>query len=117
MKRLLPSCAAAFALLAIPAAASAQTQTGAVLRVNRAHHKLEVVDSGHVVRSYTTGTRRAVRKLRAGAKVSFHAEGGRITSLRVDGRARKLAFLGKVVSSSGKGLVLRLGDGQKLRLG
>ena len=41
MKRLLPSCAAAVALLAVPAAASAQT--GAVLRVNRAHHKLEIV--------------------------------------------------------------------------
>jgi hypothetical protein len=117
MKRLLPSCAAAFALLAIPAAASAQAQTGAVLRVNRAHHKLEIVDSHHVVRSYTAAAGRAVRKVSAGAKVSFQAQGGRISSLRVNGRARKVAFLGKVVSSSGKGLVLRLGDGQKLRLG
>jgi len=117
MKRLLPSCAAAIALLAIPAAASAST--GAVLRVNRAHHKLEIVDSQHAVRGYTAAVpRRALRKVRAGAKVSFQASGGRITSLHVAGRAHKLAFLAKVVSASnGKGLVLRLGDGSELRLG
>ncbi|HEX6461382.1 MAG TPA: copper-binding protein [Thermoleophilaceae bacterium] len=116
MKRLVPSCAAAIALLGIPAAASAQT--GVVLRVNRAHHKLEIVDAGHVVRSYTARPgRRAARKVRAGVKVSFQATGGRITSLRVAGRARKLAFLGKVVSNGSKGVVLRLGDGQDLRLG
>jgi hypothetical protein len=114
MKRLLPSCAAAIALLAIPAAASAQT--GAVLRVNRAHHKLEIVDAKHVVRSYTARPGHATRKLRAGAKVTFQAAGGRITALRVNGRARKIAFLGKVVSSASKGVVLRLGDGQQLRL-
>jgi preprotein translocase subunit YajC len=114
MKRLLPSCAAAIALLLVPAAASAQT--GAVLRVNRAHHKLEIVDSQHVVRSYTNAARRTARKLRAGAKVTFQAKAGRITALRVNGRAHKLAFLGKVVSSGSKGVVLRLGDGQQLRL-
>ncbi|HKN94267.1 MAG TPA: DUF5666 domain-containing protein [Thermoleophilaceae bacterium] len=114
MKRLLPSCVAAIALLAIPAAASAQT--GAVLRVNRAHHKLEIVDATHVVRSYGVRAGRAARKLRAGAKVSFKSSAGRITALRVEGRARKIAFLGKVVSSGGKGVVLRLGDGQQLKL-
>jgi len=114
MKRLLPSCAAAVALLAVPAAASAQT--GAVLRVNRAHHKLEIVGAQHVVRSYAVRAGRAARKLRAGAKVSFHARAGRITALRVEGRARKIAFLGKVVSSGSKGVALRLGDGQQLRL-
>jgi preprotein translocase subunit YajC len=117
MKRLLPCCAAGVALLLLPAAASAHSQTGAVLRVNRAHHRLEIVDSHHAVRSYTSNARGAARKLRAGAKVTFRAQGGRITALRLDGRARKIAFLGKVVSSSGKGLVLRLGDGQNLRLG
>jgi uncharacterized protein DUF5666 len=117
MKRLLPGCAAAIALLAIPAAASAQT--GAVLRVNRAHHKLEIVDSTHAVRGYTAAVpRRTLRKVRAGAKVSFQASGGRITSLRAVGRAHKVAFLAKVVSASnGKGLVLRLGDGNELKLG
>src|SRR5436309_252664 len=117
MKRLLPGCATALALLAIPAAASAQT--GAVLRVNRAHNKLEIVDSQHAVRSYTTAvSRHGLRKLHAGARVSFQASGGRITSLRVGGRAHKLAFLARVVTASnGKGLVLRLGDGSQLRLG
>ena len=117
MKRLVPSCAAGLALLLLPAAASAHSQTGAVLRVNRAHHKIEIVDSHHAVRSYTSTARGAARKLRAGAKVTFQTQDGRITALRLHGPARKIAFLGKVVSSSGKGLVLRLGDGQKLRLG
>jgi hypothetical protein len=118
MKRLLPSCAAAIALLAIPAAA-ASAQTGAVLRVNRAHHKLEIVDSKRTVRGYTAAVpRRALRRVRAGARVSFQASGGRITSLRALGRAHKLSFLAKVVSATGgKGVVLRLGDGNELRLG
>jgi hypothetical protein len=116
MKRLAPSCAAALALLLLPAAASAQS--GAVLRVDRAHHKLEIVNAQHAVRSYASAVPwRATRKLRAGAKVSFQARGGRITSLRMAGRAHKIAFLGKVVSAGGKGLVLRLGDGSQLRLG
>lgn len=116
MKRLLASCAATIALLLVPAAASAQS--GAVLRVNRAQQRVEIVDSQHAVRSYTTGARRAIRKLRAGAKVWFQARGGRITSLRVRGRARRIAFLAKVVSASnGKGLLLRLGDGSRLKLG
>lgn len=114
MKRLIPSCAAAAALLAIPAAACAST--GAVLRVERSHHKVEIVDSQHTVHSYAL-PRKAARKLRAGAKVSFQAQGGRISSLRVAGRARKVAFYAKVVSSAAKGVVLRLGDGQELRLG
>jgi Domain of unknown function (DUF5666) len=114
MKRLLTGCATAVALLAIPATASAAS--GAVLRVERAHHKVEIVDSKHAVRSYAL-PRKAARKLHAGAKVSFQAQGGRISSLRVAGRAHKMAFYAKVVSSAAKGVVLRLGDGQQLRFG
>lgn len=115
MKRLALSCATAFALLLVPAAASARS--GTVLRVNRAHHRLEVVDSQHAVRSYTGIAPRTARRLHAGAKVSFQAHGGRISSLRVQGRARKVAFLAKVVSATGgRRLALRLGDGSELRL-
>jgi hypothetical protein len=115
MQRLLTTTVTAFALLVVPASA-AGTQNGTVLRVDRAHHRVEVVDSKHAVRSYTT-PRRAARKLRAGAKVSFHANAGRISSLRVGGRARKVSFYGKLVSKGGNAAVFRLGDGNKLRLG
>ncbi|HEY2602146.1 MAG TPA: DUF5666 domain-containing protein [Thermoleophilaceae bacterium] len=117
MKQLLLSSAAAIALLALPAAAgAAQRQSGAVLRVDRAHHRLELVDSQHAVRSYTT-PRRTPRRLRRGVRVSFQASGVRVSALRVDGRASRLSFYGTVVSSSASGVVLRLGDGQKLTFG
>ncbi|HEY1593810.1 MAG TPA: DUF5666 domain-containing protein [Thermoleophilaceae bacterium] len=116
MKRLLPSCATAIALLLVPAsAAAAAPQTGSVLRVDRAHHRIEIVDSQHAVHSYAT-PRKATRKLRAGVHVSFQSSGGRISSLRVKGRARKLAFYGTVVSTAGHGAVFRLGDGKELKL-
>ncbi len=115
MKRLLPSCATAIAVLLLPASAAAQSQSGAVLRVDRAHHRVEIVDSQHAVHSYAA-PRRAVRKLRPGTKVTFQTSAGRIGSLRVNGRARKLSFYGKVVKAGGRGAVFRLGDGKQLRL-
>jgi uncharacterized OB-fold protein len=116
MKRLLPSCAAAIALLLVPAsAAAAGPQTGAVLRVDRARHRIEIVDSRHAVHSFAT-PRKAARKLRAGVKVTYRSSGGRISSLRVEGRARKLAFYGTVVSTGSHGAVFRLGDGKELKL-
>jgi preprotein translocase subunit YajC len=116
MKRLTPSIAAAIALLAVPASsAAAQTQRGAVLRVDRSHHRVEVVDARHAVRSYAA-PRAAARKLRAGAKVSFQSSGGRISALRVNGRAHKLSFYAKVVSKRAGAATVRLGDGNELRL-
>jgi Domain of unknown function (DUF5666) len=115
MKRLLPSCATAIAVLLVPAAAAAQSQTGAVLRVDRAHHRVEIVDAQHAVHSYSA-PRRAARKLRPGAKLSFQATGRRISSLRVSGRTHKLSFYGKVVNAGSRGAVFRLGDGKQLRL-
>jgi hypothetical protein len=90
MKRLLPGSGLALALLAIPAAAQAKPQTAAVLRVDRAHRSVELVDSQRVVRNYTLAGS-APRKLRAGARVAFQAHGKRISALRVEGRARKLS--------------------------
>jgi hypothetical protein len=115
MKRLLTSTAA-IAVLALPASAlAAGPQSGAVLRVDRAHHKVEIVDSQHAVRSYSA-PRRAARKLRAGVKVAYRASGSRLTSLHAKGRAHKLAFYATVVSNASGTAVFRLGDGNKLRL-
>jgi hypothetical protein len=115
MKRLLTSTAA-IAVLALPAsAAAAGPQSGAVLRVDRAHHKVEIVDSQHAVRSYSA-PRRAARKLHAGVKVAYRTSGSRITSVHARGRAHKLAFYATVVSNASGTAVFRLGDGKRLRL-
>jgi preprotein translocase subunit YajC len=116
MKRFLTSTAAAIALVAVPAsAANAHQQAGAVLRVDRAHHRVEIVDSQHAVRSYAA-PRRATRRLRAATKLTFHANGARITSLRAKGRTRKLVFYATVVSKGSAAALFRLGDGRELRL-
>lgn len=115
MKRL--ARLAALALFIFPAAAAqAKPQSGALLRVDRAHRKVEVVDSRHVVHRYAVAGRLS-KKLRAGALVSFQARGKRIAKLRVTGRTRKLAFYATVVSSAKKGAVLRLPDGRSWRVG
>jgi hypothetical protein len=114
MKRLAPF--ATLALCLVPAAAQAKPQSGALLRVDRAHRKVELVDSRHVVHRYAVAGRLS-KKLRAGALVSFKARGKRIAKLRVTGRTRKLAFYATVVSSARKGAVLRLPDGRSWRVG
>jgi hypothetical protein len=102
--------------LLVPAAAQAKPQTGAVLRVDRAHHKVEVVNSAHLVRRYTVAGKLS-SKLRSGALVTFKPSGKRANGLRVTGRTRKLAFYATVVSSARKGAVLRLPDGRSWKVG
>lgn len=107
----LASVAGACALSAPAALAQQQSAPsdgkGVVLSV--AHHSLRLVDRAHRVADVrvgsTTGLRRGdlvtVRKGRA----------------RVSGRVRKVAFLGRVVRSSGRGAVVRLGDGSTFSVG
>jgi hypothetical protein len=102
--------------LLVPAAAQAKPQTGAVLRVDRGHHKVEVVNSAHLVRRYSVAGKIS-SKLRSGALVSFKPNGKKLTGLRITGRTRKLAFYGTVVSSAKKGAVLRLPDGRSWKVG
>jgi hypothetical protein len=102
--------------LLVPAAAQAKPQTGAVLRVDRAHHKVEVVNSAHLVRVYSVAGKLS-SKLRSGALVTFKPFGKRANGLRVTGRTRKLAFYATVVSSAKKGAVLRLPDGRSWKVG
>jgi hypothetical protein len=115
VRRLLPAAASALALL-VPAAAQAKPQTGAVLRVDRAHHKVEVVNSTHLVRRYSVAGKLS-SKLRSGALVTFKAKGKKANGLRVTGRTRKLAFYATVVSSAKKGAVMRLPDGRNWKIG
>ena len=115
MRRLLPFAVAVLALL-VPAAAQAKPQKGAVLRVDRGHHKVEIVNSAHLVRRYSVAGKLS-SKLRSGALVSFKPNGKRANGLRVTGRTRKLAFYATVVSSAKKGAVLRLPDGRNWKIG
>jgi hypothetical protein len=115
VRRLLP-IAALLALFVLPAAAQAKPQKGAVLRVDRAHHKVEVVTSAHLVRRYTVAGKLS-SKLRSGALVTFKPNGKKANGLRVTGRTRKLAFYATVVSSAKKGAVLRLPDGRSWKVG
>jgi hypothetical protein len=52
----------------------------------------------------------------ARARSSTQSVSGRISSLRSNGRARKLSFYAKVVSKASGAAVVRLGDGKALRL-
>jgi hypothetical protein len=92
---------------AAPAAASATGQAGVVL--STAHHNVRLVDRAHRVSKVHV---RAARGLRCGQRVSIR--NGRA---RVRGRVHRFAFLGRVVRSSARGTVLRLGDGSTFKLG
>jgi hypothetical protein len=102
--------------LAVPAAAQAKPHTGTVLNVDRAHHRIELVNAKHVVRNYTVSGK-LPRRVARGSVVSYVSHGKRVTKLRVKGRARKVSYIGKVVASSKRGVVLQLADGRRVRVG
>jgi hypothetical protein len=119
MSRLTKIAAAALtaaAVLATPALAQAKPGKATVLQVNRGKHHVELVDGHHVVHSYLFSGK-VSRKLRQGAVVTYRTKGKRVTSLRVVGRVRKVAYIGKVVSSGRHGVVLQLADGRRVRVG
>jgi hypothetical protein len=104
----------ALATLAVPASALATSGTGTVLSVTRSDHVIEVVDAGHVVHAYRY---RRLANIRDGSRIRFRVAGANITAVHTLGRARTIAFYGKVVRSGVHGLVLRLADGTNLTLG
>jgi hypothetical protein len=104
------------AALAVPAAAQAKPHTATVLHVDRAHHRIELVNASHVVRNYTVSGK-LPRRVARGSVVSYSARGKRVTKLRLKGRARKVSYMGKVVASSKSGVVLQLADGRRVRIG
>jgi hypothetical protein len=114
--RILTLALAIGAVLAVPAAAQAKPHTGTVLNVDRAHHRIELVNAKHVVRNYTVSGK-LPRRVARGSVVSYSAHGKRVTKLRLKGRARKLSYMGKVVASNKRGVVLQLADGRRVRVG
>ena len=63
MKRLIP-LAAALALIALPATALGASSHGLVFSVSHRQHKIQLIDSRHVVHAYgyTGGAARAARR-------------------------------------------------------
>jgi hypothetical protein len=109
MKRL--TLATMTALLAVPAAALAASGNGVVLSVNARHRTIEVVDAHHVVHAYHYRGR--LPKLHAGSRISFAGSNASIQRVRVNGTGSgTVSFLGKVVRSNKRGLVVRLADGK-----
>ena len=112
MKRLL--LIAALAILALPASAMAEaTSHGVVLSVTSGRHTLQVVDPSHIVHSFRFDGARA--RLKPGTVISFRASGATISGVRVTGHVSKLSYYASVVRSSGRHLVLRLGDGRTVK--
>jgi len=109
MKRL--TLATMTALLAFPAGALAAPGTGVVLSVDAPQRTIEVVDAHHVVHAYHYRGR--LPKLHAGSRISFSGSKTSIQRVNVSGTgSRTVTFLGRVVRSSKKGLVVRLADGK-----
>src|SRR5207244_3845539 len=106
----------AAAVLAAPAAAEAKTVKGTVLSLDRHHHKTRVILPGHNVRSFHYKGRLG-RKVHVGSRISANLRGRTLRHVRSAGRSRVLKFYGRVVRNGRRGLVLRLGDGQRLTLG
>jgi hypothetical protein len=116
LSRIAPAALAVAALFAVPAVAQAKPQSATVLRVDRAHHHVELVNGNHVVRTYVIAGK-LMRKLSRGSVISFSARGKRITRARVKGRSRKLSFYATVVSNGKGGVVLKLANGRRVRIG
>ena len=112
MRRLAVSTAVSLLVLTGTAAA-ATTQQGVVLSVGAAGHQIQVVDSSHVVHAYRLAP--SARGLAAGAVIAYRQLGNAIAAVHVTGHVRQVSFYASVIKSSGKHLVLRLGDGRTVR--
>jgi hypothetical protein len=103
------------ALVAVPATAAAATSHGIVLSASSKTHRLQLVNSRHVVRAYDY--RASLPGLGLGSRVSFRAAGATITDLTSNGaRAPRISFLGTVLRSTSAATVVRLGDGHAMSL-
>jgi hypothetical protein len=101
------ACAAGACALSAPTASAAPANgQGTVLSAGG--HTVRLVDTAHRVGDVRV---RSTRGLRRGDVVRVR-DGG----VRVSRHARRLSFLGRVVRSSGRGALVRLGDGSTFKL-
>jgi hypothetical protein len=105
---------AALSLLALPASAMAANKA-VVLSVDAKHHSIQLVDTGHVVHAYQY--RGLLPKLHVGSSVSFAKAGKTIKGIRVSsGASRSVSFYARVVRTSSNNVLLRLADGNTVRV-
>ncbi len=113
MKRI--ALATVVAALCLPASAIAARSSGVVLSASSSEHIVQVIGWTHAVSAYHY--RGHAPALRRGNRISFVRAGHRIADVRTSGpRARRLAFSGTVVRSSGDEAVVRLADGDTVAL-
>jgi len=106
------ACAAGACALSVPAALAAPKSaplSGRGVVLSSSGHTLRLVEAGHRVGDVHVGSTRGLHR---GDVVTVH--GGRA---HVAGHVGKLSFLGRVVRSSGRGAVVRLGDGSTIDVG
>ncbi|MBS1871134.1 MAG: copper-binding protein [Actinobacteria bacterium] len=103
------ACAAGACALTAPAALAGAPTSGHGAVLSFAGHTVRLVDKQHRVDDVHV---RSTKGLRRGDVV--RVRNGRA---HVTGHVGKVAFLGRVVRSSGKGAVVRLGDGSTFKVG
>jgi Domain of unknown function (DUF5666) len=103
------------AVLCLPASALAARSTGVVLSVSSAQRTIQVIGRTHAVGGYHYRGR--LPGVRRGSRISFSRSGQRIADVRMDGaRATRLTFSGTVVHAGAGAAVVRLADGDTVRL-
>jgi len=100
--------ASACALSAPAASAASAAGSGQGVVLSLGGHTVRLVDTHHRVADVHVSSTRGLRR---GDVVRV-----RNGSARVRGHARRVSFLGRVVRSSGRGAVVRLGDGSTFKL-
>jgi hypothetical protein len=114
MKRL--TLASALVAVAIfPAAALAQSPRATVFSVDRHHHRIELVDTGHLVHAYAYRGR--LPRLGFGDRISFRRSRQAISHVqKTAGAPGTVAFYARVVRASSGKVRLRLADGNTFSL-
>ncbi len=112
MKRLMPAAGLA-ALALFPAGAVASTSRAKVVSVNARGHRVELVDSTRVVRTYRYLGK--LPRLGLGDAVAYRRSGDTISRVRRTARpSGTMSFYATVVSAGSRRVRLRLGDGSPL---
>lgn len=102
------ACVVGTCALSAPAAFANAPANGQGVVLSAGGHTVRLVDKAHRVGDVRVSSARGLRR---GDLVRVQHG-----SARVAGHARRLSFLGRVVRSSGRGAVVRLGDGSTFKL-
>ena len=102
------ACVAGVGALSAPSAVAASSNGQGVV-LSSGGHTVRLVDKSHRVGDVHVSSARGLHR---GDVVSVRRGGAHVT-----GHVRRLSFLGRVVRSSGRGAVVRLGDGSTFKFG